>query len=208
MDTAVEGKSSLSVLSVSVRIKTCDPSDSECLGHCNVEAYVVDVNTGQADVSIGHIKLYRLDKAKMERIGPAEMWQQCQTYDLMHFGGKLNKIENFLANESFFDEWQSNIAEAEEIVYIEEVVLKKSARGQGLGLQALTSAIAQLQLPQKTILLLEPGGIGQLECSHEEAGAKLAKHWSKLGFRLWSYTDEAWLCVAFEELIVPSGLSK
>lgn len=161
---AVEHKYSLSAISVSFRTTTCDPGEPECLEHCNIEACAADVNIGQAHTTISQMKLYRQGKAVMKRVSPTEMWQQCQAYDLMHFGGKLNKIENFLANESFFER-QFVIANAEEVVYVEEVVLHKKARGQGLGLVALSQTIAQLRLPQKTILLLEPGGIGQLDAA-------------------------------------------
>lgn len=208
MQTAVEARLSPARVSVMLRSIACDSGDSECMEHCNIEAYVADVKSGDSESMIGRLKLFRLNKAAMERVGPAEMWQQCQVYDRMHFGGKLNKIEIFLENECFFEERHIAMAEAEVVVYIEEVVLDKKARGQGLGLEALSQAIVQMRLPRKTILMLEPGGIGELECGHEEAGEKLAKHWSKLGFRLWSYTDEAWLCLDLKELIMPAGRDK
>lgn len=201
MRSPVEKQKRPGCISVSVRRITCDPSEGEGCEHPSLSAYVAAIHHNH--VVTGQIKLYRLSVVDMKPAGTGEMWRQCQSYDSMHFGGKLNKIENFLANESFFAEAAVAIGEADEILYIEEVVLDKNSRGQGLGLQALYQAVAHLELPEKSVLMLEPGGVGQLECSHEEAGEKLAKHWSQLGFRVWSYTDEAWMCVNIQDFALP-----
>lgn len=124
------------------------------------------------------------------------MWEECQTYDEWHFSGKLDKIENYLSNESFLEEMEQYVAAAPAIVYVEEVWLEEFERGNGLGLQALGVALKDANVPDQSVALLQPGSIGNSTTSDaSQAGEKLAKHWGRLGFEEWSYTDPAWMCL-------------
>ncbi|KAI5361969.1 hypothetical protein Slin15195_G056180 [Septoria linicola] len=141
--------------------------------HLAIVRYVTELRTKHEHKRIGHIRFFVLTKSQMEIVSPGEMERQARLYDEMHLGSKLTGY----------------------VVYIEEVVLEQSARGNDIGLAALYEAITNLHLPLNvTILLLEAGAIGPA-CSYEEAAEKLEKHWSRLGSQAWSYTDTSWVCV-------------
>lgn len=61
---------------------------------------------------IGHVKAHLLNKHAMETLGPAQTWKECQAYDAAYAPDtKLDKVENYLANESFPVEKQRKIGE-------------------------------------------------------------------------------------------------
>lgn len=75
-------------------------------------------------IPIGMIKANLFNKAAMEAISPAEMWQQCKVYvEINAPRSQLNKVENFLANQSFPADQQAKIDEAEWVLYIEEAYI-------------------------------------------------------------------------------------
>lgn len=89
---------------------------------------------------------------------------------------KLDKIENYLANESFLEDAQKRISSSAAVVYIQEVWLEKQWRGRELGLEAVRKALEKLSLPAETIAILEPGPVRETTCTADEAGQKLAAH--------------------------------
>ncbi|KXT16175.1 hypothetical protein AC579_915 [Pseudocercospora musae] len=186
----------------SVRLQTCacpDPSVNCQVAHPNIQSYVASV---QLDLqTIGHVKAHVFNKQAMDAKNSPGMWEECQRYDQIHFGAKLNKIDNYLDNESFESDAEVKVQEARAIVYVEEVLLGEAWRGQGLGLDALRRSILALRLPRESIVLLEPGSINsaQHHSKSDNAGEKLEKHWRKLGFDAWSYTDPAWLCLSLKD---------
>lgn len=127
--------------------------------------------------------------------GPNRMWEESRAYDELHFGTKLDKVENFLSNESFPAERQNIIDAAEALVFVEEVFLESSARGRGYGLEAVKMVFTELNLPMRTVALLQAGAVGGSASDSETAGAKLTRHWRRLGFQAWSESDESWLLV-------------
>lgn len=154
-------------------------------------------------LELGHIHMYTLDKAAMERASVTAMWKQSQVYDDSHLGSSLAKVENFLSNESFPADLEAKIVDAEYILVISAVVLYKQwLRGYGHGLDALEMAINDLKwLPRRTIAMLQAGAIGTDTRPAELAGEKLTKHWKRLGFEPWSDSDDSWLLVALDETI-------
>ncbi|EME45356.1 hypothetical protein DOTSEDRAFT_23391 [Dothistroma septosporum NZE10] len=136
----------------------------------------------------------------MNLIGPVRMWDECDAYDESHLGAKLDKVENYLANESFTSRRDAQIRNASYILFIDEVVLILDMRGKGRGLAAVKMVIEELQLPSNTLVLLQAGPIGNTGNARLDAGERIAGHWKKLGFAGWSESDESWLCLLLEEL--------
>lgn len=108
---------------------------------------------------LGYLKAHILDKGGMEAISPSEMWSQCWSYDNAHPDTKLNKIENFLANESFPKELQPKIDAAKSVMYIEEAYIEPEFRRKGLSLLAVELLICQLELDEGCIAMLQAGKI-------------------------------------------------
>ena len=153
--------------------------------------------------SIGTIEANLFDNATMDAIRPAEMWHECQTYDEAHApGAKLDKVENFLANESFPTARQAQIDEAEWVLYIEEAYIEPPFRRRGLSLLALDLLIKESDVGDKCVVMLQAGSISRFE-NDEQSGAldaveaceKITRHWKRMGLEEWSESDDAWLCL-------------
>jgi hypothetical protein len=152
---------------------------------------------------IGNIKASLFNKQAMDALSPSDMWQECQAYDAAHVPeAKLNKVENYLANESFPAEHQSLIDGAEWVLYIDEAYIHPLLRGKSLSLLALDLLIKQLDVGEKCIILLQAGSIVRFEKDERtqrldalEAYEKIARHWKRIGFHEWSDSDDAWLCL-------------
>lgn len=106
---------------------------------------------------IGYIKVHILDKRAMEAISPSEMWSQCWAYDNYHSDTKLNKVENFLANESFPRDYQARIDEAKSVLYIEEPFIEPQLRRKGLSLFAVELLIRELGVMEGCVVMLQAG---------------------------------------------------
>ena len=157
---------------------------------------------------IGYMKSQLLTKGAMHIDGGLNgMWQECQAYDESHAPeSKLDKVENYLSNESFYTDKQSLIDAAESVLFIEQVYIKPVYRGNGFGLLAIDCLINQLGVGERCIVLLQAGAIngafdGRENCSMNpsEAHEKIARHWKRMGFDEWSYTDDAWLCLSTDK---------
>ncbi|KAF7188936.1 hypothetical protein HII31_09859 [Pseudocercospora fuligena] len=164
-------------ISVRLQTRTCpDPSVNCQQAHPNIQSYLASI---QLDLqTIGHVKAHVFNKQTMDAKDSPGMWEECQRYDQNHFGAKLDKIDNYLDNESFESDAEVKVQEARAIVYVEEVLLQETRRGR------------------------EPGPINSAEHKSEggDGGEKLEKHWRRLGFDAWSYTDPAWLCLSLEDV--------
>lgn len=151
------------------------------------------------------------------------MWLQCRAYDTAHSPeAKLHKVENYLSNECFHSDKQPLLDRAAWVLYVEKVFLWPAFRGRRLGLWAVDELIRRLELGESGIAMLEPGPVvlsdgeadwddsvaakGQSDIeagvdaptpdAAEDATEKIRRHWKRMGFAEWSYTDEAWLCLA------------
>ncbi|KAK4623763.1 hypothetical protein CLAFUW4_05815 [Fulvia fulva] len=174
--------------------------DEDCHAHHpHIEACTASLRLAQNDTSIGHIYLNILHQAALVRIGPIRMWDECQIYDERHLGAKLDKVENYLANESFPPDRDLQIRQATCILFIDEVILHPTMRGQGRGLAAVKKVMDALELPDDTVVLLQAGPVGDTGDGRLDAGERIARHWKKLGFQEWSETDESWLCLLLRE---------
>lgn len=165
-----------------------------------------------ASDSIGFIDANILHKRNMH-----SLWFECRIFDMAHASeAKLHKVENYLSNACFHAEKQALIDGADHILYIEKVYLNPTHRGKGLGLSALIEAIRAIELGERCVVLFEPGPItlplaqnasdwkhagteayGADDSTDEpgtDATEKIARHWKRMGFSEWSYTDQAWLC--------------
>ena len=78
--------------------------------------------------------------------------------------------------------------------------------------------IKELALHEQCVVLLQAGSITSVAAAEYgtitalEAYEKIARHWSRLGFSVWSDTDDDWLCLLSEERlkiesVVPELLS-
>lgn len=151
----------------------------------------------------GTIKANLLDKTAMDALCPAEMWQQCQAYNHAYAPfTKLDKVENFLGNESFPKVWQDQIDDAEWVLYIDEAHIDPLFRRRGYSLLALDLLIRELHIGDCCVVLLQAGSIGRFENDKRveisdavDACEKIARHWKRMGFREWSDSDDAWLCL-------------
>jgi len=89
------------------------------------------------------------------------MWAACQAYDAAHApDSKLDKVENYLANESFYAGYEELIKEAEVVVFIEEVWLEPEFIGRGLGREVLRKVVKELVRERRAVVLLQPGPVG------------------------------------------------
>lgn len=177
------------------------PCNHLCHSHENIKSYRAELILLRQPNPIGYIILHNLSKSAMEAIHPNRMWEECSAHELSHPASKLGKIENYLSNESFESDYEQVVADPEAIVYIEAVWLERSQRRQGHGLKAILLAVESLGcLPNRTILMLESGPMEETTCGLEEAGEKLARHWGRLGFSVWSDSDPTWLCLTLRDL--------
>lgn len=155
--------------------------------------------TSQDKRLIGHIKSYTFSKAAMDLASPNSMWEQSQAFDDLH-SAKLDKIENFLANEGFEALAEERIATAQLVLFIDQVWLETEFRKQGLGLVAVRKAIEALRPGREsTVVMLQAGDVGGGRSNAHEAGEKLTKYWGQLGFEPWSESDDSWLLLWLEE---------
>lgn len=160
------------------------------------------------NTTIGAIKAQLLNRSEMARDTINEMWEQCRAFDdtCPEANAKLGDVENFISNECFLPEKQELMDLAEWILVIEEVYLERKYRRRGLSLVAVDALIQTLSGGDKCVVLLQAGPI----CRYTEDGPdgdtkslcildimeKLARHWKRMGFDEWSYTDDAWLCLS------------
>ena len=181
-----------------IHIKSTEPNNP----YPNISCIYVDLyNHGV--ITGGNIKAALLNKHAMEALSPSAMWAECQAYDGAHVPeAKLNKVENYLANESFPSHYQAQIDEAEWVLYIDEVYIDPCFRGKGLSLLALDLLIQELDVGEKCVVLLQAGCIVRFERDPRSQGVdaleayeKVARHWRRMGFQEWSDSDDAWLCL-------------
>lgn len=173
--------------------------DTDCSSHHpNIRAYEASVHLHSH--RIGHVKVYVLDKAAMTRTSLNRMWEECQDFDARHDGTKLDKIENFLSNESLVRDWGNKVEEAEAVLFIDRVWLEAKFRRQGRGLMAVRKTIEALRVPAKTVVMLQAGDVGGLKVDCHDAGEKLTRYWKRLGFAEWSESDESWLLLWLEDV--------
>ncbi|EMC98221.1 hypothetical protein BAUCODRAFT_417087 [Baudoinia panamericana UAMH 10762] len=117
-----------------------------------------------ADHPAGMLKGQLLDAANMRNICLGQMWLECQAYDVAHCdeGTKLNKVENYLANELFKPEYEGKVATAKKVLHIESVWVEERLRGQGLGRWMVAEIIHQLGLKDvPAIVLLQAGPLAR-----------------------------------------------
>lgn len=135
------------------------------------------------------------------------MYDQCVAFDSAHAPeSKVYKVWNFLSNECFDEDKQAHIDAAEAVLFVDQVYIKPEFRRKGLILIAIDELIKQLGaddgMSGRCVVLLQPGPIGSCggggnsEMDAAEAGEKIARHWKRMGFEEWSYTDESWLSLA------------
>ncbi|KAK3657924.1 hypothetical protein LTR22_009151 [Elasticomyces elasticus] len=141
----------------------------------------------------GHIKAQLIAVGKMRLTSPQgqAFYHECQAYDTAHSAdcARLDKVENFLANESFVGDFGEIVAGAEIVLFIEEAWLHRSLRGKGLSLVMVKEFIKLLTL----VVMLQAGGITREADNGDESTERLTRHWKKLGFSEWSDSDDAWL---------------
>ncbi|KAK3109217.1 hypothetical protein LTR53_017765, partial [Teratosphaeriaceae sp. CCFEE 6253] len=128
-------------------------------------------------------------------------------YDAAHAdaGARLEKVENYLANESFHPRFETRVAEAESVLFVEEVRLHEALRGRDLGFWMVRELIRGLGLGERGVVLLQAGGIsreGRGGRDRDGGGSgggesteRLTRYWRRMGFSEWSDSDEAWLCL-------------
>lgn len=167
--------------------------------HPNVKAYSAVIRLDRSMIKIGHVRLYTLDKATMDTIDAGQMLEEALAFDDMHSGAQINKIENFLSNETFFKDRANQLDEAQRFVFVEEVWLEEVQRGRGRGLVAVRSALSLLGLPSKSVIFLQADSTDSSRYNVFEADKKLTRHWAKLGFGVWSDSDPAWLCLSLQD---------
>ncbi|KAK4545882.1 hypothetical protein LTR36_002446 [Oleoguttula mirabilis] len=170
--------------------------------HPHIKPIIATVQIGGH--TAGTMRANIFDAAEMrEQGGPAQMWQECQNFDAEHDGTKLDKIENYLANESFPGKRQVQIDTAAVVLFVDEVWLERVRRRQGLGLWAVDELIRQMAPARGCmVILLQAGPITREGTADDsEAHGKITRHWKKLGFSEWSDSDDAWLCLVAEERV-------
>jgi GNAT superfamily N-acetyltransferase len=190
----------------------CD--DSLCTQHPNTRSLLSKLFLPE-DITAGTIKAQLLNAQQMrQQGGRIQMWLECQSFDGVHEGAKLDKVENHLANESFaVKDRQRDVDEASAILHIEELWAEKSYRGRGLGWWMIERLLQELKMTGDGMVMLQAGPVsretrdreddtleGLREDGGESAHEKLARHWKKLGFDEWSDSDDAWLLLKVCEL--------
>jgi len=162
----------------------------------------------------GSIKAQLLDTGRMRNTSASsfvpghQFYIQCQAYDADYAdqGARLEKVENFLVNESFKPEYEARVADANKVLFIEEVYLYPWMRGEGRSLWMVAKLIRALALGGEAVVLLQAGGVSREVWSSAEGEGggegteKLTRHWKKTGFSEWSDSDDAWLCLDPAEL--------
>ncbi|KAF2162940.1 hypothetical protein M409DRAFT_26793 [Zasmidium cellare ATCC 36951] len=181
----------------------CSPPSCQ-LRHPNIKAYTAKIHLTNLNPNphpIGHIDLYLFHKSKMPTLSPNRMWEECHSFSPHHPGTKLDKIENYLANESFSTEGHEKIERAEVVLFIDQVWLEARWRGKGRGLVAVSEAVKALQVPRKGVVMLQAGDAGGGRIGDvQDAGERLTRHWRRLGFEAWSESDPSWLLVSLEDV--------
>ncbi|KAK4893958.1 hypothetical protein LTR27_007764 [Elasticomyces elasticus] len=98
----------------------------------------------------GHIKAQLIAVGKMRLTSPQgqQFYHECQAYDVAHSEdcARLDKVENYLANESFIEHFVEIVASADNVLFVEEVWLHRSLRGKGLSLVMVKELIKLLTL--------------------------------------------------------------
>jgi hypothetical protein len=182
---------------------TCDggesgESDDPCQ-HPNIKSYMGLIRLRGQDESIGHLRMHIFDKLATDSVDRNQMRQESQAYDTSHWGGMMNRVENFIANEEFWSARERSIEEAHAIVFIEEVWLRAKDRGRDRGLHALHMALSQIGLTKNTVVLLQAGSVGEVQTNVADADQRLTVHWKRLGLEPWSPSDDSWLCLSLKD---------
>lgn len=185
----------LNDIAVELQHAVCVESNCQRL-HPNIITYTVVIRLAGTRSEIGHVQLHTLNKAIMEGMSASQMMQESHAYDEMHLGAQIHKVEILLENESFVEEKDVQVSEAQMIVFVEEVRLTEEARGSGRSLGAVRAALKLLGLPSKSVAVLQPGSTAESQFNPFEADEKLTRHWAKMGFEAWSDSDPAWLCLS------------
>lgn len=185
---------------------TTSPTTTE--SHPNITAYTstLTLSDHQNHLTIGTIQSQLLYKSAMETTDSWTMWEECQAYDAAHLGSKLDKVWNYLSNECFLHDRQVLIDQAEWVLHIQSAHVEPEYRGQRLSLWAVNQLIEDIGVGEGCVVLLQAGVIGPgVSCSKVDgegavnaanAGERIARHWRRMGFSEWSYTDDAWLCLS------------
>ncbi|KAH9810924.1 hypothetical protein Tdes44962_MAKER05951 [Teratosphaeria destructans] len=183
-----------------------------CNNHRNIQALSGHLIISNA--TAGSLKAQLLFAAQMRtRNGLNQMWQECQDFDACTEAAKMEKVENYLVNESFaLKGRQRDVDQASMILHIEEVWLERLYRGEARGLWMLRELARQLRLPGDVVVMLQAGPLSREEQGQEtpesdgkSAHERIACHWKKLGFDEWSDSDDAWLCLRVDEMKQPAG---
>ncbi|KAF2770541.1 hypothetical protein EJ03DRAFT_350377 [Teratosphaeria nubilosa] len=187
-------------------------ADPACNDHTNIQALsghlLID------NIIAGSLKAQLLFAARMRtQDGLIQMWQECQEFDACSNGAKIEKVENYLANESFaMKDRQRDVDEASVILHVEEVWLKRLYRGEGRGLWMVRELVRQLELADDVVVMLQAGPLSRerqgqdtVESDGKSAHERIACHWKKLGFDEWSDSDDAWLCLRVGEMKQSAG---
>lgn len=207
--------SSYKDLTTHLKLHPCihtDPSEH----HPNITSLTLTLHLRQ-DTAIDHrIGIIQADLLTTSSLNSNfDFWTECRAFDRAHSPtAKLNKVENYLSNESFYEDKQVVIDRAGWVLYVEIVYLGLEWRGRGWGLIGVERLIGEVERMWKEngmgegVVVLEPGPVRvreewDLDVRDDEevegrgdATEKLARHWKRMGFETWSYTDEAWLCLS------------
>jgi hypothetical protein len=179
-------------MKISLTINDCTHTESEH-EHPNIQSITANFTLPEAahplerykPSPIGTIDAYTFNTASMCSISTAQFWLECQQYDNAH-GTKLDKIENFLGNDSFKPAYESKVATAETIVFIDKVWLTAAYRGQRRGHAMVRSLLEALDLPGHTVTMLQAGGLSLAAQPVDEmdgdATEKLTRYWKAMGF--------------------------
>lgn len=172
--------------------------------HPHITSLVCRILLASPGQQIGHVKAHLIDTEACA-LDDGRLWSACQAYDAAHAPvSMLEKVDNYLANESFAAHHERFIRAGQRVVYVEEVWLEPGWRGRGLGRQALARVIAELVgSGEMAVVLLQPGPVGEAvrdaqrrEIDAGEATERIARYWGRMGFEAWSESDESWLCLA------------
>lgn len=190
---------------ISLRLSQKDCMNNDSHNSCtHITCYEVFLLQNE-DHAIGSIQCQLLHKAGMDAIGLNTMWDECQAYNTSHAPeSKLDKVENYLANGCFLPEKQTLIDKAEYILFIEEVYVDSEYRGRGISLLGMELLIAELGVGERCVVLLQAAPLVQVIRTDSQAGdgcavtahERIARHWKRMGFEKWSWTDDAWLCLS------------
>lgn len=187
---------------------TTQRSDDDTATHPNITALSLLIH--HHGIFIGHITSTVLNKAAMNAISLSQFWEECLAYDEAHSpDSKLYKIDKYLEGEEFSLDYQNKLHSAEWLLYVDEAYVEPDFRGQRLSIWALEQLIGTMEadLGRKGVVMLQAGVSNKYPCSGlEDGGEKLGRHWRRMGFEVWSESNEDWLCLWCAERRKLNGL--